>query len=609
MASLSAFTPTAVARTVRKVVSKDRNRFQDYEYDLDLSYITNNIIAMGFPSSGIERLWRNSIDEVCDMLNKYHGDKFKIWNLSGRTYNHERLDKKIEDFGFPDHHSPPLEMLFKIVFSITDFVTANPDHVAVVHCMGGKGRTGTVVACCLMYSNLFKDTLDALNHFAQKRSSISKGVIQASQIRYTKYFGDIINKRMKLDLRKSIRITRIQMSQIPNWSKNKAGSVPVIEIYSVHHYPKKLLWSSIKTLKPYLAGTGPVVWDLSEDLESDILIVFGKYQESKKAVVKKFRFSFHCAFVSEGELQLKAEEFDIHGDKKNLKKWFDPNWHVQIKFTKAANSLIEDNDHDHEVKHYLEKLNQELKAMQLQNVNKYNGTVTPPSTPPTPRSHSSTQFVPTSQRSTPLSRSISGNARRSGSIIGGFRRSASSDGCSVENSPTTVDSPLTSTSLPASPYGPLQDPVSPSGSSSDYDELQRKFSVESVGSNGSDAEPEPEDESMISFQEGPRPSVDILDDRPSETLYDMLERMELERKKWLQHTSTSPNGPPSPDEPSHGLSSSKGIHRSASKSRFRTSFWRSDSQGEKESQTEVEVEQEISEPAEARIVIGQFGMM
>lgn len=34
---------------------------------------------MGFPSKGIESLWRNDIDEVCAMLNKYHKDHYKIW--------------------------------------------------------------------------------------------------------------------------------------------------------------------------------------------------------------------------------------------------------------------------------------------------------------------------------------------------------------------------------------------------------------------------------------------------------------------------------------------------------------------------------------------------
>merc|ERR1711963_938967 len=52
---------------LRKKVSKDRNRYTDGTYDLDLTYITENVIAMGFPASGIESAWRNHIGEVSDM--------------------------------------------------------------------------------------------------------------------------------------------------------------------------------------------------------------------------------------------------------------------------------------------------------------------------------------------------------------------------------------------------------------------------------------------------------------------------------------------------------------------------------------------------------------
>lgn len=42
--------------TVRSIVSKKKKRFisADEGFDLDLSYITPRIIAMGFPSSGVE---------------------------------------------------------------------------------------------------------------------------------------------------------------------------------------------------------------------------------------------------------------------------------------------------------------------------------------------------------------------------------------------------------------------------------------------------------------------------------------------------------------------------------------------------------------------------
>lgn len=34
-------------------VSKDKNRLRDEEYDLDLTYITNYVVALGYPADGI----------------------------------------------------------------------------------------------------------------------------------------------------------------------------------------------------------------------------------------------------------------------------------------------------------------------------------------------------------------------------------------------------------------------------------------------------------------------------------------------------------------------------------------------------------------------------
>jgi protein-tyrosine phosphatase len=104
-------------------------------------------------------------------------------NLSGRKYDYSKFGNMIEEFFFPDHHSPPLEMLFKIVLSMDTFLSVDANNIAVIHCLGGKGRTGTVIACYLMFKGIFSDSVESLNFFASKRSAIHKGVIQPSQIR------------------------------------------------------------------------------------------------------------------------------------------------------------------------------------------------------------------------------------------------------------------------------------------------------------------------------------------------------------------------------------------------------------------------------------------
>ena len=44
----------------------------DYGYDLDLSYVTDDIIAMGYPSESMESMYRNSLDDVKRFLYDHH---------------------------------------------------------------------------------------------------------------------------------------------------------------------------------------------------------------------------------------------------------------------------------------------------------------------------------------------------------------------------------------------------------------------------------------------------------------------------------------------------------------------------------------------------------
>ncbi len=41
-----------------------KKRYIDEHYDLDLTYITSRIIAMGYPAEGFESFYRNNLKEV-----------------------------------------------------------------------------------------------------------------------------------------------------------------------------------------------------------------------------------------------------------------------------------------------------------------------------------------------------------------------------------------------------------------------------------------------------------------------------------------------------------------------------------------------------------------
>ena len=111
---------TNLNNVARRLVSKKKRRFEEDGFDLDLTYIDNKIIAMGFPAENQEGMYRNPMSEVqrfakffskfvCffpsffrsliimfpntlvlpRFLEQRHKDHYMIWNLcSERSYNH-----------------------------------------------------------------------------------------------------------------------------------------------------------------------------------------------------------------------------------------------------------------------------------------------------------------------------------------------------------------------------------------------------------------------------------------------------------------------------------------------------------------------------------------
>ena len=69
-----------ISNLIKHIVSKKKHRIYNDLFDLDLSYITEHMIAMGYPSTGCESIYRNSLIEIKNFLNKYHSH-YKIYNL------------------------------------------------------------------------------------------------------------------------------------------------------------------------------------------------------------------------------------------------------------------------------------------------------------------------------------------------------------------------------------------------------------------------------------------------------------------------------------------------------------------------------------------------
>ena len=64
----------------------------------------------------------------------------------------------------------------------------------MVHCNHGKGRTGTIICCFLLFCGGFTGPKDALTYYARKRfEREGMGVTQPCQIRYIHYFHELMS--------------------------------------------------------------------------------------------------------------------------------------------------------------------------------------------------------------------------------------------------------------------------------------------------------------------------------------------------------------------------------------------------------------------------------
>ena len=152
---------------IRSKVSGKRRRYKDNSYNLDITYITDNILAMSFPASGMESCYRNKIGEVANFLDTKHPGHYKIINLSNRKYDYGKFKGKVDSYWWEDHHAPEMTVIFEIWYEIYSYVNKSPDNVAVIHCNSGKGRTGTAIACYLLYSGLFTTSDAAIDFYGK----------------------------------------------------------------------------------------------------------------------------------------------------------------------------------------------------------------------------------------------------------------------------------------------------------------------------------------------------------------------------------------------------------------------------------------------------------
>ncbi|XP_072975300.1 phosphatidylinositol 3,4,5-trisphosphate 3-phosphatase and protein-tyrosine-phosphatase PTEN2A-like [Typha angustifolia] len=217
----------AVQVKARHIVSQNKRRYQEGGFDLDMTYITENIIAMGFPagdmSSGffgyVEGFYRNHMEEVIKFFETHHKGKYKVYNLcSERLYDASLFEGKVACFPFDDHNCPPIQLILSFCQSAYSWLKEDIENVVVVHCKAGMARTGLMISSLLLYLKFFPTAEESMEYYNQKRCLDGKGLVLPSQIRYVKYFERIMtyfNGENQSDRRCMLRGFRLH--RCPYW--------------------------------------------------------------------------------------------------------------------------------------------------------------------------------------------------------------------------------------------------------------------------------------------------------------------------------------------------------------------------------------------------------
>eukprot|EP01125_Pyxidicula_operculata_P010034 TRINITY_DN3298_c0_g1_i2.p1 TRINITY_DN3298_c0_g1~~TRINITY_DN3298_c0_g1_i2.p1 ORF type:complete len:329 (+),score=41.22 TRINITY_DN3298_c0_g1_i2:256-1242(+) len=286
---------------------------------------------MAYPASGLEVAFRNDLTEVLRFLRHYHGENYRIFNVSERDYNIVSFKGKYEFLGWNDHHAPPLPQLIKVIKAIDAFLSLDSKNVAAIHCNAGRGRTGTVIASYFLYKNSFDDPTQAIKFFNDKRGA-RPSLTLPSQIqcvhRFSKLVSDVRSNKIyspKLEfpdnvIPKKLFLSKMIITPIPHVINIK-GCTPLIEIFNEPaFFPSKS-----QSILPFFRYTSDrslslteqvIVVKINQFIQGDILFRLSHVQSLPgigPKVIPMFKFHIHTSFIpieKEPFFDLNAEDLD-----------------------------------------------------------------------------------------------------------------------------------------------------------------------------------------------------------------------------------------------------------------------------------------------------------
>ncbi|XP_077376219.1 tensin-3 [Festucalex cinctus] len=276
-------------------------------YELDLTYITERIIAVSFPRGCLEEIYAHNLKDVTRMLKSKHADNYLIINLSEKRHDLSRMNPKTLDTGWPDMHAPPLDKICTICKAMESWLNAHPLHVVVIHCRGGKGRIGVVISSFVHFTDVSASADQALDRFAMRKYYDDKvsALMTPSQKRYVWILNSLLSGSMKINA-SPLFLHCIILHGMPNFESSGVCR-PYVKVYQGM---QAVYSSGIYHIGPGHRGRICVTLEPAQLLKGDIMIkCYHKSEVSSEREVI-FRLQFHTGAVQGYKLMFDKEDME-----------------------------------------------------------------------------------------------------------------------------------------------------------------------------------------------------------------------------------------------------------------------------------------------------------
>nr|XP_054392419.1 tensin-1-like isoform X8 [Pongo abelii] len=247
-------------------------------HGLDLTYITERIIAVSFPAGCSEESYLHNLQEVTRMLKSKHGDNYLVLNLSEKRYDLTKLNPK-----------------------------------------GGKGCIGVVISSYMHFTNISASADQALDRIAMKKFYDDKvsALMQPSQKRYIQFLSGLPSGSVKMNA-SPLFLHFVILHGTPNFD---TGGVcrPFLKLYQAM---QPVYTSGIYNVGPENPSRICIIIEPAQLLKGDVMVkcYHKKYRSATRDVI--FHLQFHTGAVQGYGLVFGKEDLDNASKERKNRRHF-----------------------------------------------------------------------------------------------------------------------------------------------------------------------------------------------------------------------------------------------------------------------------------------------